>query len=175
MTLYLPGNIQDSSTMGSFFLKPSSMREKILSGNIDCPVDFVAINESQVRLTALQVFIFAVMYIVTGFWPLFALLVPDFLLRAANLGKYSLLNNISRVFVKLSGMGYKPADRAPKRFAAGIGFIFSIFITGFHLLQLGTTALALAMVILVFSFLESFMGFCAGCYVYSILKRLRVF
>ncbi len=149
------------------------MAERFFQGNVDCPVDFVSVNENQVRLTALQVFLFSVIYISTGFWPVFAILIPDFILRASALGKFSLLTNSSKLLVKTFHIGNKPVDRAPKRFAASIGAFFSVAITVAHLSGYIKTAYALAAVILLFSFLESFVGFCAGCYVYAFLKKFQ--
>src|SRR5690606_19825937 len=90
---------------------------------LDCPVDFVTINEYQVRWTALLVLVVTAGYIVSGYWFIPAFLVVDFFLRASKLGKYSLLGQLGGVLVKAFGTGNKPVDRAPKRFAAWIGLL----------------------------------------------------
>jgi hypothetical protein len=64
----------------------------------------------------------------------------------------------------------KPTDRAPKRFAAGTGLVFSILIVAAALLHLALISLVLTLVLIFFAALESLAGFCAGCYVYSFLK-----
>jgi hypothetical protein len=140
--------------------------------NIDCPVDFVTINENQARLTAFQTLVWVIVWIFTGFVAIPACLAVDFLLRATNNGKYSPLNIISGFLVKRLSIPNKPVDRAPKRFAALVGFLFWAAILVLSLLRLAVAAEIVAGVLLIFAFLESFVRFCAGCYVYTLLKTL---
>jgi len=78
---------------------------------------------------------------------------------------------IAGVFVKLLQLKNKPVDRAPKRFAAFVGLSFSVMILAALLTDFITTAKVLLGVLMVFAALESLARFCAGCYVYSYLKR----
>ena len=139
---------------------------------MECPVDFIPINENKARLTAFFVFTLTIIYLLNGFWLIMAFLLFDFTLRAFNLGKYSLLGFISDAIIKQLKIKNKPVDRAPKRFAAGVGLIFSlaILIAGYFQQQL--IVYALSGVLIFFAFLESFLGFCAGCYVYSAGKMI---
>jgi len=146
-----------------------------MATELECPVDFITVNENKVRLTALLVFILAVVFLFTGNWIIPAFLIADFALRAFKLGRYSLLNLISDLLVKIFSIPAKPIDQAPKRFAAKIGLLFAIAITALQLLNNSPAALILAGVLTLFAFLESFLGFCAGCYVYTFyLKLLRI-
>ena len=142
-----------------------------MESDIQCPVDFVAINENKARLTAFFVLVLGVVFLVTGLWIIVAFLIIDFFLRANKWGKYSLLAILSDAVVKQLKIKNKPTDRAPKRFAAGVGLLFAIGILILTLLQLSAAAIAVTVVLLVFAFLESFVGFCAGCYVYSMLHK----
>src|ERR1700761_6566859 len=108
-----------------------------MSTIIDCPVDFIPVNENKVRLTALWVFLIVVLSIFAPPILLFAFLAIDFFLRGFNLGKYSPLNKLSELTVKQFRIGNKPIDQAPKRFAAKIGFVLSAavllsLLTGFY-------------------------------------------
>lgn len=143
-----------------------------MATELECPVDFITVNENKVRLTALSVFILALVYLIVPNWIIPAFLTVDFFLRGFNFGKYSLLHFISDKAIKLFGIKAKPIDQAPKRFAAKIGFFFSIAILAAHVVNYTTAALVLAGVLTVFAFLESFLGFCAGCYVYTFYSRL---
>ena len=143
-----------------------------MATELECPVDFITVNENKVRLTALYVFLLAVVYIIIPGWIIPAFLAVDFFLRGYNFGKYSLLNMLSEKEVQLFGIKTKPIDQAPKRFAAKIGFIFSVAILAATIFNYGTAAIVLAMVLTLFAFLESFMGFCAGCYVYTFYIKL---
>src|SRR5476651_91588 len=138
-----------------------------MSNNLQCPVDFVAINENKARVNAFFVFGLALTYLLTGFWPIFMLLTLDFLLRASSLANYSAIGFLSDAVIRQLNIGNKLVDRAPKRFAAWVGFGFSVAIVASALLQWTLAANALTGTIVVFAFLESFAGFCAGCYVYT--------
>jgi len=139
---------------------------------MDCPVDFVSINENKARLTAFFVLVLSVVYSVTGFWLIIAFLLVDFALRSFNLGKYSILGFLSDAIIKQLKIKSKPVDRAPKRFAAMVGLVFTaaILISIFFSQQF--VAISLATVLSFFAFLESFFAFCAGCHVYSIGKTI---
>ena len=139
---------------------------------VECPVDFITINENKARLTAFFVLALTVVYLLTGFWLIMAFLLVDFILRAFNLGKYSLLGFLSDAVIKQLKIKSKPVDRAPKRFAAGVGLAFITGILAAIIFHLFTVAFCLAIVMAFFALLESFFAFCAGCYVYSIGKSL---
>jgi len=134
---------------------------------MECPVDFIPINENKARLTAFFVFILTIVYLLNSFWLIMAFLLVDFSLRAFNLGKYSLLGFISDAIIKQLKIKNKPVDRAPKRFAAGIGLVFSVAILIACYFQQQLIVYPLSGILLFFAFLESTFGFCAGCYVYS--------
>lgn len=139
---------------------------------LNCPVDFVSVNEYRVRWTALLVLAFTVGYILSGYWILPAFLAVDFFLRAVRLETYSPLGQLGGVLVKAFGSGIKPVDRAPKRFAAWIGWLFSMIITVLYIAGAPSISFILADILCVFAFLEAAFGFCAGCRVYTFVKPM---
>lgn len=143
-----------------------------LSLIMECPVDFVTINENKVRIIAFFVLVLAIVYLFTGIWLIMAFLVADFLLRTFNLGKFSLLGFLSDAIIKQTKIKIKPVDRAPKRFAATMGLIFTIAILLSAYFQLVVLSSIITVILCCFAALESFAGFCAGCYVYSAGKML---
>jgi len=140
---------------------------------MDCPVDFIKINENKARLTAFFVLVLTLVYLKTNLWLIIAFLLVDFFLRAINLGKYSLLGFISDAVIKQLKIKAKLVDRAPKRFAAMVGVAFTAAILVSTILHLNIVAFSLAVVLSFFAFLECFFAFCAGCYVYSAVRYLR--
>lgn len=140
----------------------------------DCPVDFIPVNENKVRLTALWVLLLVVLSFFIDPLPVFIFLSVDFFLRAFNYGKYSPLNLLSGNVVKQFKIPNKPIDQAPKRFAAGIGFILSIAVVLLVIVQFLKTVFVLTIIFGAFAFLESFLSFCAGCYMYMFLQRLKL-
>jgi hypothetical protein len=143
-----------------------------MAQQLDCPVDFILVNENKVRLTAFLVLILGIIFLFTRHWAIPAFLALDFFMRAAKLGRYSLLNRVGELLVKLFFISNKPVDQAPKRFAAGIGTLFCTCITLSALLHFTIVAIVLTSLILVFASLESIAGFCAGCYVYTYYKKI---
>jgi hypothetical protein len=142
-----------------------------MENDIQCPVDFVLINENKARLTAFFVFALTIVFLVTDLWIIIAFLIIDFFLRVNNWGKYSPLSILSDAIIKQLKIKYKPTDRAPKKFAAGVGLLFTAGILILDFFQLTTLVIIVTAVLVFFAFLESFIGFCAGCYVYNALKK----
>jgi hypothetical protein len=142
-----------------------------MNNQLDCPVDFVTVNENRVRVVAFLVLKMAVLCFIFESRSIAGLLLIDFTLRAFNLNKYSPLAIIAGVFVKLLQLENKPVDRAPKRFAAFVGLSFMVMITLALFTDFIITARVLLGVLMVFAALESLAGFCAGCYLYTYLKR----
>jgi hypothetical protein len=128
-------------------------------------------SESKIRLIAFFVMLLGVVYIITGtlLVPLF--LVIDFSLRSFDLGKYSPMAALSGLIVRVGRLPVKPVYLPPKRFAARMGLTFCVLIVVLHLI--GINALIPACILTIFAALESLAGFCAGCYVYDWMVRLR--
>jgi len=145
-----------------------------MNNNISCPVDHVTVNENKVRTTAFFVLLIGIVFLTTNCWLFAAFLTFDFALRAFNFNNYSPLGIISGVVVKQLKLKNKPTDRGPKRFAAMIGFVFSAFIFAASLLHIGIASQAASAVLIIFASLESFAGFCAGCYLYSFMRKISL-
>lgn len=143
-----------------------------MKSELECPVDFVVINENKARMIAFFVLVLTIIFLVTSVWLIPAFLIVDFALRTSTFGKYSLLGILSDIVVKQFKINYKPTDRAPKRFSAGVGLMFSIAMLISTLFYVGLVPFILACTLMFFAILESFLGFCAGCYFYTFLKRL---
>lgn len=138
-----------------------------MNNNLQCPVDFVTINEHKARVIAFLVMLLIIGFLVTSLVPIIAFLVIDFFMRAVNLGKYSALGVLSDGVISLLKIGSKPVDRAPKRFAALIGFVFCTTMLTLSLFSLAAGTRIAGGVMILFAALEAFAGFCAGCYVYT--------
>jgi hypothetical protein len=124
------------------------------------------VNENVVRLVAGFVLTFAIATIATGWAILSIYLSIDFFLRA--------FTNIKPPFAlaaqqlaKTLNLEVKPIYAAPKKFAAAIGFVFSVAISALLLSGFVGTAKVVTGVLVLFATLESVFAICAGCYVYS--------
>jgi hypothetical protein len=143
------------------------------SQGLSCQVELVTVDERRVRIVAFFVFAFALLFIGTGKTIIPIVLLIDFLLRAFNLQAWSPLALISGAVAKQLDIKPKPVDRAPKRFAAFLGVAFLLAVAILSATGFSTAATVLAGVMVVFAALESFVAFCAGCYIYQLIGRFR--
>jgi len=134
---------------------------------IICPISDEKVNEKVVRFTAFLTFLIALVFVFRPNVLFVIFLAFDFFSRGFGIGQISIL--------ALTGSGLKDyipfrskiIDKAPKIFAARIGFVLSILSI---VLLLSNAILASQITIAVlalFAFLEWAMGFCMGCYIYS--------
>lgn len=134
----------------------------------------IKVPESRVRITAGLVFLTSLMALIFGSPWLFLVLAADFALRAFIRPQWSPFSMLSRrAILPLLAISEKAQiSFAPKRFAAAIGFFLSggAFILG--ILGLYPGLILCGGVLALFSLLESALGFCAGCKIYTVLIRL---
>ncbi|MBS1686456.1 MAG: DUF4395 domain-containing protein [Bacteroidetes bacterium] len=126
------------------------------------------VNENVVRLVAAQVLIFAIATILTGWVFLPAYLILDFFVRAFT-GWRTPFVIVARQVADGLNLPNKPIYAAPKKFAAGIGFVFTLLITTLLLTDQILPARIVTGLLASFATLESVFSICAGCYVYSYL------
>jgi len=124
-------------------------------------------NEHIVRITAFWVILLTGLFIAfpNPYIPLF--LVLDFSLRAFTKSRYSPLSWISAGLARLFRLTPAWIDKAPKIFAARIGFLFSVIMFALVLPGLTTAAVVAGSILSLFAFLECGLNFCAGCWVYT--------
>jgi hypothetical protein len=136
---------------------------------IVCPISNEQVNERLTRLNAL----FTVLLVTAGFvfnsvlFPL--LLTFDFFIRSFASSKYSPVNFASAGVARLLQLRKKSIDKAPKIFAARMGFLMTLAIAICFLLQFNTAAVVIASMLVFFATLEFAFGICVGCYIYTYL------
>ncbi|MBW9231657.1 DUF4395 domain-containing protein [Leptospira santarosai] len=131
-----------------------------------------SVNEYAARSVAGLVFILTIAILLTqSIWLNLALLY-GFTTRVLYGPKFSLFARLAiHGIVPLLKLGNKTVAGPPKRFAQGVGFLFSL-ISLIFLIQGQIPAFRITLGILVFfAALESFAGFCAGCFVFGYLMR----
>lgn len=134
-----------------------------------CPVSAERINERVARCNALLtiVLVSSAIYFKSPF--ILLLLVADFYVRAFTSLRTSPLSFISTNMVHIMGLELKPIDKAPKIFAARLGFLMSFTILVLSLSGAFSASLVVAGILSLFAFLEFAFGFCAGCVIYTYL------
>jgi len=140
---------------------------------ISCPISAERINENVVRIIAFMVAVIAMFCLIfSNYWAMVFLLL-DFAARAFSSGNLSLLKLVSMQIVKTLALKPKMKDLAPKKFAATLGFGFSLLITAMFLFNFSIAAMAFTSIMIVFALLESLFAVCVGCYVYSFIQTFK--
>jgi hypothetical protein len=131
------------------------------------------VNEVAARLVAGMVMLLCIGTVISGHPLLFVVLAYGFLARVATGPTLSPLGLIAtRVIVPLLGNPTRLVPGPPKRFAQAIGLAFSgLALVLVLILESTVLAKSLVGVLVVFTFLESVLGFCAGCFVFNYLMR----
>jgi type III secretory pathway component EscT len=86
------------------------------------------------------------------------------------------LGRVSGSILKGFGVAPRLVDAGPKRFAARIGLLFSVALVVLAQFDIRTATEIVAAILLVCAALESFLGFCLGCQMwtfwYALLDRI---
>jgi hypothetical protein len=106
-------------------------------------------------------------FLMTGWWIFPAILTVDFFIRAFTKLPYSPFSWLGHLLVSLLQTQPVMIDKAPKIFAARIGFLFSVLTLGAALLNLPLFSFVTASTLVIFAFLECGLNFCMGCWVYT--------
>jgi hypothetical protein len=145
----------------SLYLKAFIMKQ------IFCPVSNEKINEQTVRLNAF----IAVAVLLGGLAfqlpVLLFILLADFFIRAFTKMKLSPISYVSHWLTNTLNLGKKPIDKAPKIFAARLGFLMILAISVFYVSGFTMTALVIAAVFMFFATLEFALAICVGCLIYT--------
>lgn len=140
---------------------------------MNCPVDRVVVNEQKIRLVAFFVFLLILVDLMQPNIFLSLFITLDFYCRAFLNGRFSVLSSIAGQLEKYQWIRTKNVDRAPKRFAAMIGFAMSLMLSISVLLNLTIPIHLISYIFISFAFLEFAVGFCAGCYLYHFLQLIK--
>jgi len=133
------------------------------------------VSDAVVRAAAGEVFALALLAVlIRSPWPALVLSV-DFALRAFATPRWSYLSILAnKVIVPALGLRGRLIPFPPKRFAASIGFTLSASAFLPWMFGLGWAFLIPLALLCLFSALESFLGFCAGCKIYGLLMHWHI-
>lgn len=133
------------------------------------------VNDKAARTVAAGVVVLCLVTILTGSWVPLVLLVYGF---AARVSTGPTLSPLGLVATRLIAPRLGPAEPVPgppKRFAQGIGLVFSATAALLYLaFGLHTAALVVVGALAVPAFVEAGFGFCVGCRIFSLLMRAGV-
>ena len=137
------------------------------------------INEVAARLVAIGVLVLSsvVLFLLidkNNYVLIFlSILIYGFLARVSSGPKISpLALFVTKLIVPRLNLKEKLVPGPPKRFAQGIGLIFSLFTAITFVVNLNSISIILISILILFAALEAFIGFCAGCKVFKLLMNI---
>lgn len=134
------------------------------------------VNEVSARLVAGGVVLMCLSFLLTGERLLLIPLAYGFLARALSGPTLSPLGQfVTRFLTPRLPFDERPVPGPPKRFAQSIGLVLSGTAFAIAFVWGSTTgAMILVAMILVAASMESFLGFCLGCYIFGLLMKVGV-
>lgn len=137
-----------------------------------CPLIFRQVDATVVRINTLFVISAVSMFLVTQNWIILILLVIDFILRLYGYKHLSPIQNMSLLIQKKFSFPIKMEDAGAKRLAAffGVGFTIALLIA--YSLHSDLAVLIIGSIFLFCASMELFFGYCVGCKIYYIAKKL---
>ena len=132
-----------------------------------CPISKDKINEQITRINASLGIILIVLGFVFNLPLLFIILLIDFFIRAFTKITFSPISYISNSIANTLNLKEKRIDKAPKIFAARLGFLMILSTTLLYLFNFNMAALVVAGVFVFFATLEFALAICVGCILYT--------
>ena len=136
---------------------------------IICPLSNEYVNERVTRINALLAILLTATAFLLNSVIFLIFLTADFYTRAFTNARYSPISYLSHRMVNALNLNKKEINKAPKIFAARMGFIMSLAITVLFLLQLNTAAIAVGGILIFFASLEFALAICIGCIIHTYL------
>lgn len=137
--------------------------------NIVCPISDHRVNEQVTRLNAMFTIGIIVLAFVLNSVSLFIFLMADFFIRAFTEIKFSPIGFASNSLSNTLNLPVRLIDKAPKIFAARLGFLMTTAIAGLFILGLKITSIVVATMLIFFASLEFLFAICVGCLIYTYL------
>jgi hypothetical protein len=135
--------------------------------NLVCPISDQRVNEYVTRINALLTIIVVVLAFVLNSVILFAFLMADFFIRAFTEIRFSPIGFVSHSLSHSLSLSVKMIDKAPKIFAARLGFLMTTVIAALFILKLTVAAVVVAGILIFFAALEFVFAICVGCMIYT--------
>ncbi|MCB0109630.1 MAG: DUF4395 domain-containing protein, partial [Caldilineaceae bacterium] len=130
------------------------------------PISPLRINRNVVRITGFFMVLMIALYAYTGAIYFIIAIGVDYFIRTFTPLPYSPFSWLAQQVVKLLRLPWQPQDKAPKIFAARVGWLFALT-TALLYPFYPTASLVVGLTLMGFALLESLFDFCVGCVVYT--------
>ncbi len=134
------------------------------------------VNDTSARIVAAGAVSMAVLYAAFGWGLVLIPLTYGFFARVVSGPQFSPLGLLATKVItpRLTSINHRILPGPPKRFAQGVGALFSGTASVLFLLDLNTASRIVAAALAGPAFLEAAFGFCVGCKMFNILMRLGI-
>jgi len=137
--------------------------------NLVCPISDQRVNEQVTRFNAMFAIAIIMMAFVLNSVMLFVFLMADFFIRAFTNMKFSPISFVSHYLNNALSFPVKLIDKAPKIFAARLGFVMTTVISGLYIFDLKLASIVISGMLIFFASLEFLFAICVGCLIYTYL------
>lgn len=131
-----------------------------------CPTSKQRIDKNIVRITGFLIAVLIAVYTFTGAVYLMVLIAADYFIRAFTMMKFGPLSWLAYKISSVMDIARKNIDKAPKIFAARVGFLFAFTLTMLFFVD-SAASIAVGIALMSFALLESIFDICVGCLVYT--------
>lgn len=131
-----------------------------------CPLSTQRISRHVVRLTGLMMATMIALYLLTGNIAFIGAIMIDYSFRAFTTLPYSPFSWVAMQIVRQTDWSPKQIDKAPKIFAARVGWLFAVGTAVLYFIY-PPASLIVGAALMTFALLESVLDFCVGCVVYT--------
>ena len=136
--------------------------------NLICPISTLRINRNVVRITGFMMAAMIALYALTGSIIFVAIIAVDYFIRAFSPLAFSPFSWLANALNQTLNLPESYVDKAPKLFAARVGFLFALATTVLFFIN-PTVSLIVGLTLMSFALLESVFDICVGCLVYAYL------
>lgn len=137
--------------------------------NLVCPISDQRVNAQVTRLNAMFTIEIVVLAFAMNSVLLFIFLMADFFIRAFTEIKFSPINFASHYMSHALNLPIRMIDKAPKVFAARLGFLMTTVISGLFIFSFKIASVVVAGILIFFASLEFLFAVCVGCMIYTYL------
>ena len=131
-----------------------------------CPMSPGRTDRNVVRITGFMMAVMIALYALTGNVLFVAVIAVDYFIRAFTSVKRSPFGWLACHVARIFNLPEQPIDKAPKIFAARVGFLFSLATVVLYFV-FPPASLVVGLALMGFALLESVLNFCVGCVVYT--------
>jgi hypothetical protein len=133
-----------------------------------CPVSPLRVNENTARITGFVMATMIALYAITGSIVFVIAIALDYAIRAFTRRQFSPASWFAAWLVRVTKLPEISIDKAPKIFAARVGFLFALASALLFFIN-PMASLIVALTLMGFALLESLFNLCVGCLVYTFI------